>query len=428
MKMGKALSPARGEIWVENGGFRDFQSPVRDVMWVFYPSKYPHHVPTGLGKTSGRSFSTHITPLAGLPLRNQTIPGGSETRALLWIQCLILLISTILLSSCQPQSELQQLPYQPEYLEAAHPPSFSPMRIPADNPLTKAGVALGRKLFFDPILSKDSSIACSSCHQPELAFTDGKAFSTGVEGRMGKRSAMSLLNVGFYAKGLFWDGRVATLEEQSLHPVRDTLEMRHSWPVLLQKLQAHAEYPGLFRRAFGIKTRKEIDSILVGKALAQYERTLISADAKFDRVMREGAQFTPQEKRGWTIFFDASPAVPTSECNHCHVDPLFSTLNFENNGLVAALSLDDYPDKGRGAITGNRNDNGLFRVPTLRNLKYTAPYMHDGRFKTLDEVLDHYASGGHPGTNVSPNVRKLKLSKQDRADLIAFLNTLNDEN
>lgn len=168
--------------------------------------------------------------------------------------------------------------------------------------------------------------------------------------------------------------------------------------------------------------------MLVGKALAQFQRTLISADTKFDRVMREEAQFTAQEKRGWTIFFDASPAVPTSECNHCHVDPLFSTLNFENNGLVAALSLDDYPDKGRGTITGNRNDNGLFRVPTLRNLKYTAPYMHDGRLKTLEAVLDHYASGGHPGTNVSPNVRKLKLSERDRADLIAFLNTLNDEN
>ena len=354
--------------------------------------------------------------------------GGSKTNIPLQIQCPILLIVAFLLSACQPHSDLQQLPYQPEYLQAAHPPSFPPMRIPSNNPLTKAGVALGRQLFFDPILSKDSSVACSTCHQPELAFTDGKALSTGVEGRIGKRSAMSLLNVGFYAKGLFWDGRAATLEEQSLHPVRDTLEMRHSWPALLQKLQTHAEYPGLFRRAFGIKNPKEIDSMLVGKALAQFERTLISADTKFDRVMREEAQFTPHEKRGWTIFFDASPAVPTSECNHCHVDPLFSTLNFENNGVVAALSLDDYPDKGRGAITGNRNDNGLFRVPTLRNLKYTAPYMHDGRFKTLDEVLDHYASGGHPGLNVSPNVRKLKLSKQDRADLIAFLNTLNDEN
>lgn len=330
--------------------------------------------------------------------------------------------------SCTPEADLQHIPYSPQYLEALQPPGFPPMRIPPDNPSTKAGVALGRKLFFDPILSRDSSVSCSTCHQPQLAFSDGQAVSTGIEGRKGKRSAMSLLNVGFYAKGLFWDGRIATLEEQSLHPVRDTNEMGYDWVILGKKLQTHPIYPNLFRKAFGIKNSSEIDSILVGKALAQFERTLISADTKFDRVMREETSFSAQEKRGWTIFFDASPALPTSECNHCHVDPLFSTLNFENNGLVAVRTLDDYLDKGRGAVTRNRNDNGMFRVPTLRNLKYTAPYMHDGRFKTLDEVLNHYASGGHPGVNVSPNVRVLKLSKQDRADLLAFLNTLNDDN
>jgi cytochrome c peroxidase len=301
------------------------------------------------------------------------------------------------------------------------------MVIPKDNPLTEEGIALGRRLFFDPILSKDSSISCSTCHVPKRAFTDGAAVSKGIYARIGKRSAMSLLNVGFYSKGLFWDGRVASLEEQSLHPVRDSLEMGASWSKIGQKLQNHPVYPRLFRHAFGIKTLESIDSTLIGKALAQYERTLISANTKFDRVMRKETSFTSSEKRGWTIFFDASPAVPTSECNHCHVDPLFSTLAFENNGLVPVLSLENYPDKGRGAVTGNRYDNGLFRVPTLRNLKYTAPYMHDGRFKTLDQVLDHYESGGHPGINVSPNVQKLYLNKQDRADLIAFLNTLNDE-
>lgn len=339
----------------------------------------------------------------------------------------LLLYLFLFFSACTPSNDLQHIPYSPQYLQAPHPPGFPPMRIPPDNPLSEAGIALGRQLFFDPILSRDSSISCSTCHQPQLAFTDGQALSIGMQGRHSKRSAMSLLNVGFYAKGLFWDGRVTTLEEQSLHPVKDTNEMDHRWAFLVKKLQTHPVYPTLFRQAFGIKKSTEIDSTLVGKALAQYERTLISANTKFDRVMRKETTFTAQEKRGWTIFFDASPALPTSECNHCHVDPLFSTLNFENNGLVSAVSLDDYPDKGRGAITGNRNDNGMFRVPTLRNLKYTAPYMHDGRFKTLDEVLEHYASGGHPGINVSPNVRVLTLSKQDRADLIAFLNTLNDE-
>ncbi len=340
---------------------------------------------------------------------------------------LVLLMTCSFACQSNENPNLNTIPYSPHALIAPQPPSFPPMVIPKDNPLTREGVSLGRKLFFDPILSQDSSISCRSCHLPERAFTDGTAFSKGFHGRRGKRSAMSLLNVGFYAKGLFWDGRVATLEEQSLHPVRDSLEMGASWANIGQKLQKHPEYPRLFRRAFGIKNHKAIDSTLVGKALAQFERTLVSANTKFDRVMQEKEQFTAQEKRGWTIFFDASPAVPTSECNHCHVDPLFSTLAFENNGLVPALSLDDYADKGRGVVTGNRNENGLFRVPTLRNLKYTAPYMHDGRFKTLEEVLDHYASGGHPGINVSPNVRQLHLSKQDRADLIAFLNTLNDE-
>jgi cytochrome c peroxidase len=331
-----------------------------------------------------------------------------------------------LLNSCH-NDKLTQIPYQPHYLAAPQPPGFPPMRIPADNPLTEAGVALGRKLFFDSILSRDSSIACSTCHQPHLAFADGNPFSKGILGRKGKRSTLSLLNVGFYAKGLFWDGRATTLEEQSLHPVRDSTEMDHSWVEVAQKLQAHPLYPSLFRQAFGITRRTAIDSVLVGKALAQYERTLISADTRFDQVMRGEAQFSAQEKRGWTIFFDASALIPTSECNHCHVDPLFSTLAFENNGLDPALSLDNYVDKGRGAVTGNRNNNGQFRVPTLRNLKYTAPYMHDGRFKTLEEVLSHYTSGGHPGINVSPNVRQLNLSQQDRAALIAFLNTLNDE-
>lgn len=385
--------------------------------------------------SQGCYLEFHKGTISGYPkMYSPSGVGGSQASAPFRILSLnpghkfIAFFLFFLLFSCSPSSDLQHIPYSPQYLQAAHPPGFSPMRIPLDNPLTKAGVALGRKLFFDPILSRDSSISCSTCHQPQLAFTDGKAISTGIEGRQGKRSAMSLLNVGFYAKGLFWDGRVATLEEQSLHPVRDSNEMNYNWDILGKKLQTHPLYPKLFRKAFGIKTSSAIDSTLIGKALAQFERTLISANTKFDRVMREETTFTPQEKRGWTIFFDASPALPTSECNHCHVDPLFSTLNFENNGLVAAATLDDYPDKGRGTVTKNRNDNGMFRVPTLRNLKYTAPYMHDGRFKTLDEVLTHYASGGHPGVNVSPNVRVLKLNKQDRADLLAFLNTLNDEN
>ncbi len=334
------------------------------------------------------------------------------------------------LVSCTAKSDLdlRKIPYSLTLFQAPKPRDFPPMVVSRDNPLSVEGIALGKKLFFDPILSRDSSVSCSTCHQPNLAFTDALAQSKGMEGRLSPRSAMSLLNVGFYSKGLFWDGRVATLEEQSLHPVRTFEEMGENWARVSQKLQAHAEYPVLFRKAFGIMRRSEIDSTLVVKALAQFERTLISADTKFDRVMAGKETFSPNEKRGWTIFFDADAKnTPTSECNHCHVDPLFSTLAFENNGIEPGNEIQPLKDLGRGGVTGNVYERGQFRVPTLRNLAYTAPYMHDGRFKTLDEVLDHYQSGGHAGMNVSPNVRKLQLNKQDRRDLLAFLQTLNDD-
>jgi cytochrome c peroxidase len=347
-----------------------------------------------------------------------------------WAIVWIFLLAFFSLWACQSDrdTDLRNTTYSPTPVKASKPHDFPPMIIPEDNPLSAEGIALGKKLFFDPILSRDSSVSCGTCHQPKLAFTDALAQSKGMEARLSKRSAMSLLNVGFYSKGLFWDGRVATLEEQSLHPVRTFEEMGESWARVSQKLQAHAEYPVLFRKAFGIKKRAEIDSVMVGKALAQFERTLISADTKFDRVMAGKEKFSPSEKRGWTIFFDADTQnTPTSECNHCHVDPLFSTLAFENNGIEPGDEVQPLKDLGRGGVTGNVYERGQFRVPTLRNLAYTAPYMHDGRFKTLDEVLDHYQSGGHAGMNVSPNVRKLQLNKQDRRDLLAFLQTLNDD-
>jgi cytochrome c peroxidase len=347
-----------------------------------------------------------------------------------WAIVWILLLVFFSLWACQSaqEADLHHITYTPNPVQASKPHSFPPMVIPKSNPLSAEGIALGKKLFFDPILSRDSSISCGTCHQPKLAFTDGLDKSRGIDGQLSQRSAMSLLNVGFYSKGLFWDGRAATLEEQSLHPVRTFEEMDENWARVSKKLQKHAEYPVLFRKAFGIKRRVDIDSNLVGKALAQYERTLISANTKFDRVMAGKEQFSPSEKRGWTIFFDADdPRTPTSECNHCHVDPLFSTLAFENNGIDPGDEIKALKDRGRGGVSGNVYERGQFRVPTLRNLAYTAPYMHDGRFKTLDEVLDHYQSGGHAGMSVSPNVRKLQLDKQDRRDLLAFLQTLNDD-
>lgn len=321
---------------------------------------------------------------------------------------------------------LAQLPYAPTEVPWIDAPGFSPMQFPADNPLTEEGIALGRQLFYDPILSFDSTFSCGSCHQPGRAFTDAKAKSVGMRLRQGRRSAPSLLNVGYHAKGLFWDGRSPQLEEQALHPVVDSLEMGYSWEIIEARLQQHPSYPALFRAAFGITDRRAVNRTLTTKALAQFQRTLVSHDSKFDRVMRKEASFTESEKRGWTIFFDASPTLPQAECNHCHINPLFTDLSYANNGLDEVYDLAKFPDAGRGAVTGVRGHNGQFKVPTLRNIALTAPYMHDGRFRSLEEVIDHYAAGGHYAENVNPNVRTLALSETDKRDLLAFLHTLTD--
>ena len=306
------------------------------------------------------------------------------------------------------------------------PANFVKMQIPPDNPLTVEGITLGERLFFDPILSVDSSLSCASCHIPALAFTDGRALSLGVDGRSARRSAPSLINVGYHYKGLFWDGRVQSLEMQALMPVVDHNEMDNSWDIAEERLRRHPEYPELFRKAFGIKKIQQVDRYLAAKAMAQFERTLVNYNSKFDRVQRGEAQFTAAEKRGWQIFFDDSRELPTSECGHCHIDPLFTTLGFFNNGIEQVSSLGDFRDKGLGEVTGRLVDNGKFRAPTLRNIMLTAPYMHDGRFATLDEVFDHYISGGHFADNLNPNVRKLRIREQDKRDLIAFLQTLTD--
>lgn len=323
-------------------------------------------------------------------------------------------------------NSLTQIPYQPTPVTLDELERLPKMAIPADNPLTVEGVSLGRRLFFDPILSLDSTFSCASCHQPERAFSDGKALAIGVRIRKGKRSSPSLVNIGYHYKGLFWDGRVITLEAQSLHPIQDSLEMGNTLERVGASLQQHSDYPVLFRKAFGIDNKAQITKDLVAKALAQFERTLISKNTKFDQVRRGEAQYTEAEQRGFAIFFDTSEELPHSECGHCHVDPLFTTLEFQNNGIQKSNHL-NFLDNGKGAITGNHFDNGKFKVPTLRNIALTAPYMHDGRFKTLEEVLKHYESGGHPAENVSPNVRKLNFTTQDRADLIAFLNTLTED-
>jgi len=333
--------------------------------------------------------------------------------------------------SCGNDGETQNLtliPYTTSDYELNIPKGFPKMEIPHDNPLTKEGVDLGKKLFFDPILSADSSMSCSTCHQTQLSFTDNQAFSKGIDGIPGRRSAMSLLNLGYNKSGFFWDGRVATLEEQALVPVEDPIELHNNWDTLVEKIKTHERYPALFRKAFGIEKVAEIDKILFVKAIAQFERTLISSgESKFDKVKRGVAEFTPDEQIGFDMFFDISPEYKDAECAHCHNVPLLTTNEYFNNGITEVENLEDFEDKGLGAISGDRLDFGKFRAPTLRNIELTAPYMHDGRFETLEEVIDHYNSGGKYSESVSPLIRPLKLSETEKRQLLAFLKTLTDK-
>jgi len=304
------------------------------------------------------------------------------------------------------------------------PESFPPMLVPADNPTTNAGIALGRMLFYDPILSADSTVSCSSCHKQQYAFADAARFSAGIDGQLGVRNAPSLANVGFYRKGLFWDGRAAGLEEQSLHPISSAGEMGSDWPSVISRLNQNSQYQKAFRRAFG---DKPITPQRIARALAQFERQLVSYRSRYDQFVAGKVAFNEQELRGLSIFFDASPTLPNGECSHCHADPLFTNHAYHNGGVEAVTDLEDLKDPGRAAFTGKYYDRGRFRVPSLRNLGFTSPYMHNGQFADLFEVLQHYNNGGNPQVNVSPNIRSLHLSQRDKEDLLAFLKTLDDE-
>jgi len=333
-----------------------------------------------------------------------------------------------------PEADLVQYPFDPTPAPPPALPYFFPeMPIPADNPQTVEGIELGRHLFYDPILSIDQTISCASCHQPKLAFSDTTILSLGVNDQVGQRNAMSLVNVGFMQSGLFWDGRVKTLEAQSLHPIQDPLEMNNSLEEVEERMRKHDRYPEMFRAAFGIEDRSQITADLVAKAIAQFERTIISSEAKFDYANWDrGAEtrfFSPSELRGQKLF-NLEPTDQMDQhpgCSHCHsISALVTTQEFFNNGLDPAPTLTEFPDLGVGGVTGSLFQNGTFRVPSLRNVALTAPYMHDGRFETLEEVVDHYASGGHYADNVDVNIQPFTLSEQEKLDLIAFMHTLTD--
>ena len=339
----------------------------------------------------------------------------------------------LILGSCEKEEakgDLSDIPYNPIALNIDLPANFPKLESPADNPLTVEGAKLGRFLFYDPILSGDSTMSCSSCHQPHKNFRDDVPFSIGIAGLPSKRSSMTLVNVAFSRNGLFWDGRSPSLEDQAIHPVSDPIELNADWPTVISKLQNHPTYPEMFRKAFGINKKQEINRDLVAKALAQFQRTIISKDSKFDRVMRGEESFTDLELIGFEMFMDDNPDLPDAECAHCHNVPLMTSDDYFNNGLLGATNINDFTDKGRGGVTGAGVDFGSFKAPTLRNVMISGPYMHNGSLKTIDEVLDHYISGGHPSPTRNSLMRDLANSGLNdpfyKDALKAFLHTLTD--
>ncbi len=302
--------------------------------------------------------------------------------------------------------------------------------LPVDNPMTVEGVELGRRLFEEPLLSINNKQSCRSCHQPEAAFADPRRLSLGAEGQIGSRNAMPLLNLA-WKKTFFWDGRSSSLRDQVLQPIQDPLEMHETLANVEKKLthapsQAGLNYSNLFARAFGTPV---ITADRIARGLEQFLLAQVSYRSAFDRSLAGETELNAEEKRGFELFnteYDPRRNQLGADCFHCHGGPLFQSQSFANNGLDEAGK-----DLGRFGVTGRPGDKNKFAVPTLRNVALSAPYMHDGRFETLEQVVAHYSSGIRPSPTLDPNLAKhpekgLNLSLADQKALVAFLRTLTD--
>lgn len=281
--------------------------------------------------------------------------------------------------------------------------------VPADNPTTVAKVALGQRLFLDPRLSRDRTVSCSSCHRPEHGFSDTTSRSIGAFDRRTRRSAPSLVNVA-YARFLFWDGREISLETQVLHPIRDSLEMALPLADLEARLRADAEYRKRFARVFP----DGITAANVGRALASYLRTLRFGAAPLDRYRAgDTTALHDQARRGLALFRGKA------RCSTCHIGPNLTDEGFHNTGVSWGFG-----DAGRYPFTGREEDQGRFNTPSLRAAACTAPYMHDGSLRTLEDVLAFYVRGGNPNPNLDEDIGPLDLGPEERQSLLTFLRSL----
>jgi cytochrome c peroxidase len=326
---------------------------------------------------------------------------------------IVILSLAALLQSCEkaslPTWDIYDLPYELDL-----PQGFPEMPIPAGNELTVKRVELGKILFHDKRLSRDNSISCASCHLQELAFAEGLITSIGVDGAIGPRNSPSLANVG-YIDSIFWDGGVPTLELQILAPIHNALEMDSHIQDVLDKLGADIEILRLSKIAYD----RELDMYVITRAISAFERTLISGNSRFDQYAYQGQEnaLSPSEFAGWELFNSTE-----TQCASCHSGFNFTNNTFQNIGLY-----EDYEDAGRERVSLNPADNGKFRVPSLRNVGLTAPYMHDGSLATLEEVIDFFNEGGHMHANKNALVHPLNLDETQKGYLIDFLETLTDE-
>lgn len=289
------------------------------------------------------------------------------------------------------------------------PKGLPPLTHPADNPSTPEKIALGKQLYFDPRLSADGKVSCATCHDPAKGWSNGEKFGVGVDGKKGGRNTPTILNSA-YSQFQFWDGRAMHLEGQALGPVANPIEMNLPLDQMEKKLNKIEGYRTQFKQVFGAE---EITAPLVAKALAAFERTILSGDAPYDRfVAGDKTALSESAQRGLKLF------EGKGNCKACHSGPSFSDFAFHNLGVGIDQPA---PDAGRKAVSNLEGDHGAFKTPTLREIARTAPYMHDGSHATLEEVVDYYDRGGTPNDQLDEEIFPLKLTAQEKADLVTFL-------
>lgn len=316
--------------------------------------------------------------------------------------------------SCQsPDKKPKQDQKSDDAFAILYPYGFDSLKFPTDNHINKFRVELGRKLFFDPRFSSDKKISCATCHKPEFAFADTIAFHKGAHDRLNARNTPSLLNIGYHPYFDF-DGGVPSLELQALVPVEGEKEMNTNLLKMAELMQVDQQYLDLSQKAY----HRKPDPFVIVRALASFQRSLVSKGSRYDLYLKSGGKkgLHEEEILGMNLFFSAR-----TQCSQCHSGFLFTNFKFENIGIINTTS-----DSGRYRVTGNIEDYGKFKVPSLRNVAQTPPYMHDGSIKDLEAVMDFYIQGGVSVRNKSPLIKPLDINPQEKKAILAFLRSLND--